>query len=55
MLCGTDNIAQVFPDTPQIQSECGEYLRILHGIISVPHNIVMDLNNVMCNTKSEKS
>ena len=24
-----------------------EYLEIIHGIMLVPHNIVMDLNNVM--------
>ena len=44
MLCGTDNIPRSFPD---IQSECGEYPRVLRGILSLPHNIVMDLNNVM--------
>jgi hypothetical protein len=44
MFCGTDN-------TPQkkihIQPKHGEYSRIFHGILSVPHNIVMDPNNVV--------
>ena len=30
-----------------IQSECGKYQAIVRGILSVPHNIVLDLNNVM--------
>ena len=30
---------KIFLDIPHIQSKC--------GILSVPHNIVMDLNNVM--------
>ena len=29
------------------KSECGDYLGIFCGILSVPHNIVMNLNNVM--------
>jgi hypothetical protein len=28
--------------------ECGKYQRIFRGILSVPQNILMDLNNVMC-------
>ena len=39
MLCGTDSIPR--------DSECGEYPRILCEILSVPHNIVMDMNYVM--------
>ena len=40
----------VFPDIPHIQIKCGEYVGILRGILSIPHNNVMDLNNVMkCN------
>ena len=30
-----------------IQAECGEYPRLLRGMLSVSRNIVMDLNNVM--------
>ena len=37
MLCGTDNI----------QTEYGEYLGILCGMLSVPHNTATNLNNVM--------
>jgi hypothetical protein len=29
-----------------VQYECGKYLGIFHGIVLVPQNIVMDLNNV---------
>jgi len=29
------------------KSECGEYLGIVHGILLVPHNTIMDLNKVM--------
>ena len=29
------------------KTECGEYPGILRGILLIPHNIVMDLNNVM--------
>ena len=32
-----------------IQTECGEYMRISCGVPLVPHNIVMDLNNVLVN------
>ena len=31
---------------PEIQTKCGEYLGILRGTLSLPQNIVMDLNNV---------
>ena len=31
---------------PHIHFECGEYLGILCGILSVPHNIVMDVKYV---------
>ena len=34
-------------DNPHVQFECGEYPGISCGILSIPHNIVMDLNNVM--------
>jgi hypothetical protein len=47
MLCGTDNITRNILDIPRIQSECGEYLGILRGMLSVPQNIVMNSNNVM--------
>ena len=44
MFCGTKNIPQ---NTPHIKTKCGEYPRICHGILSVPQNIVMNLNNVI--------
>ena len=47
MFYGTDNISLVFLDIPHIQSKCGEYPKILCGILLVPQNIVMDLNKVM--------
>ena len=37
----------VFLDIFHIQIECEEYLGILCGILSVPHNNVMDFNDVM--------
>jgi hypothetical protein len=30
-----------------IQYECGKYPRIFHGILSIPHNVVMNMNNIM--------
>jgi hypothetical protein len=33
-----------------INAHCGKYPRIYNGIMSVPHNIVMDMNNVMVGT-----
>ena len=27
--------------------ECEEYMEIYHGILSLPHNTIMDPNNVM--------
>ena len=41
MLCGIENIPQNILSTFRLNM--GEYVRIL----SVPHNIVMNLNNVM--------
>ena len=40
MLCRTDNIMS---NIPHVQTECGDYSIKL----SIPHTIVMDLNNVM--------
>ena len=39
MSCETNNIVW---NIPHIQIECGEYFA---NILSIPHNIVMDLNN----------
>ena len=44
VLCGTHSIPQ---NVLHIQTECREYLGILHEIFLVPQNIVMNLNNVM--------
>ena len=41
MFCGTGNIPRLIP---HIQTKYGE---ILCGILLVPQNIVMDMNNVM--------
>ena len=30
-----------------IHTKCGEYTKIFHGILSIPRNIIVDLNNVM--------
>jgi hypothetical protein len=46
MFCGIGSISHI-PHNPHIQTEYGEYLEILHRILLVPHNTVMDLNNVM--------
>ena len=35
----------IFPNILHIQSECGKYLKIFCEMLSVPRNIVMDLNN----------
>ena len=48
---------KIFPNTFHIQSEFGKYQELLCGILSVTHNIVMDLNNVMyfsCSTTNYK-
>lgn len=37
----------IFPNISHIQSECGKHHEIFYGIISIPHNTAMDLNNVM--------
>ena len=37
----------IFPDISHIQFECGKYLGVFCGIVSIPHNIVMNLDNVM--------
>jgi hypothetical protein len=51
MLCENDNIPHnIF----HIQTACGKYPGIFHGILSLPHNIVMDLINVMTYETDEK-
>ena len=42
-LCGTDNIL----GDSHIMSECGKSPRIFNGMLLVPRNTVMDMNNVM--------
>ena len=44
---GLTILYKIFPDISHTEFECGWYLKIFYGIFSVPHNIVMDLNNVM--------
>ena len=44
MLCGIDNILRDILRNFYIHTEGG---RIFHGIMSVPQNIVTDMNNVM--------
>ena len=41
------NIIQIHDNVLCAQYEYGEYLRILRGILLVPHNTIMDLNSVM--------
>ena len=43
MFCGTHSFPQ---SIPHIQIECEEYPGVFSGILLVPQNIVMDLNNV---------
>lgn len=47
MFCGTNNI----PGYSKHAERMWEYLRILHGQLSVSQNIVMDLNDVLCDHK----
>ena len=44
MFCGTDSIPQ---NISRIQTKCEKHPGILCGILLVPRNVVMDLNNVM--------
>ena len=37
----------IFSDIFHIYFECGKYMGIFHGILLVPRNIRMNLNNVM--------
>ena len=54
IFCGTDSISESIPRYSHIQTGCGKYFRIFHGVLSVPHNIVMDLNNFMDPSVLEK-
>ena len=38
---------RIFLDIPHIQTECENHHEIFCGIMSVPQNIVMDMNNVV--------
>jgi hypothetical protein len=40
LLCGSDNILYNFPTSDRI-------CRIFHGILSLPHKSVLNMNNVM--------
>ena len=42
----------IFHRTFSHRSECRNYKRILQGILSVPRNTVMGMNNVMGNSMS---
>ena len=48
VFCGIVSISWNIPRYSHIQTVCGKYRGIFYGIMSVPHNIVMDLNNVIC-------
>lgn len=37
----------IFVNIFQIWTECEKYKEIVYGIMSLPHNTVMDLNHVM--------
>ena len=47
MFCGTDNIPQNISKYFVMQTECGKKLKLFCKIMSVPHNIVIDMNNTM--------
>ena len=47
MFYGIENIPHNIPKYSYILCDCGIYSGILCGIMSVSHNIVMNLNNVM--------
>ena len=47
VLSGTNNIPWNNLNISHIQFECGKYMRLFHGILSVSQNNIMDLNNVM--------
>ena len=47
MLCGTDIIISNIVGYSHIQYEYRKYEGILHGILSAPQHIVMNLRNVM--------
>ena len=47
MFHGIDTILQNIPAYFHIRSECGDYPKILRGILSVLQNNVMKLNNVI--------
>ena len=46
---------EIFLNISHIQTECGKYLGIFSKTLSIPQNIIMDLNNVMVVGGSFKS
>jgi hypothetical protein len=46
-IMGSEIFHAIFLYILHIQIECEEYIGRLRGILSVPHNNVMDLNDVM--------
>ena len=44
-----------YSDIPHIQTECEEYPGVLRGLLPVPHNIVIDLNNVMLASREHEA
>ena len=44
---GLTIVHEIFHDSSHIQYEYGTHWRIFHGVLSIPQNIVMDLNNGM--------
>ena len=46
MFCGIDNISHSIPGYSLTQIDYGNII-IFYGILSIPQNIVMDLDNVM--------
>jgi hypothetical protein len=44
VLCGIDKIPK---NIPHIHTECEKYLGIFGGVLLVPQNIIMNMNNVM--------
>ena len=44
---GLNVFHRISVDNSHIQTECGIYMGLFCGILTVPHNIIMDLNNVL--------
>ena len=48
MFCKLTLLCVIFRDFFHIQIERGKYSGLFCGILLVPHNVVMDMDDVMC-------